>query len=104
MQVLGPVYPAWALLFADDWDVTAAGGDFVSTLLMSLWCLVLLRVPLSWKKCAGGFTYSWVGLEKSLKEWSLGISARRAQWLEGWFTRVLKVGRLSMRELREALG
>ena len=27
------MYPAWALLFADDWDITAAGGDFVSTLL-----------------------------------------------------------------------
>jgi hypothetical protein len=66
--------------------------------------LVALRVPISWKKASGGLVYSWVGLEINLRDWTLGISERRAAWLLSWFDRVLADGRILMRELREALG
>ena len=101
---LARVLPTWIFLYADDWDFSAEGERYIQSLLTSLWVLVIFGAPMSWKKCSGGFTYSWIGYEKSLSEWKLGISARRAQWLEGWFSRVLNDNRVLIRELREALG
>ena len=92
------------MLFADDWNLSAGGRGFEYKLLMFAWLLVALRVPISWKKARGGLIYTWVGLEINLREWSLGISERRASWLLGWFDRVLADDRILMRELREALG
>ena len=68
----------WALLFADDWNLTAEGRDFARALLTFLWWLVVLGVPLSWRKTKGGFVYAWIGLEVDLRGWSLGLSASRA--------------------------
>ena len=86
---LARVLPTWIFLYADDWDFPAEGECYIQSLLASLWVLVAFGLPMGWKRCSGGFTYSWIGYEKSLSEWKLGISARRAQWLEGWFPRIL---------------
>ena len=53
--------------------------------------LVYFRVmgfPFSWKKLAGGEFLWWVKYDLVLSETSLGLSTSRAQWLEGWYTRV----------------
>ena len=63
-----------------------------------LMVLVFFRVmgfPLSWKKLAGGEVLKWVGYEVVLRNSALGLSASRAQWLEGWYTR---------QEFQEGLG
>ena len=73
-------------------------------MLAFAWWLVLFRVPLSWNKSQGGLVYSWVGFELSLRDWPLGISASRAAWVDGWFTKTLAAGRVNTSELREALG
>ena len=55
--------------------------------------LIFLRVmgfPLSWRKCAGGEVLQWVGFELVLRNTALELSASRAQWLEGWHTRLLR--------------
>ena len=103
-MVLGPRLPLWVLLFADDFNLTAEGREFASSLMAFVWWLVLFRVPLSWKKSQGGLVYSWVGFELSLRGWPLGISAPRAAWVDGWFTKTLAAGRANTSELREALG
>ena len=92
------------MLFADDWDFVAEGANFERSLLGALWVLHVFGFPIKWRKCRGGFVYTWVGYEKSLREWALGISARRAQWLEGWFAAVLDAGSVHIKEFREALG
>ena len=46
----------------------------------------------------------WVGYEMLLKNSSLGLSASRAQWLEGWYTRLLRDGAVQMQEFQEGLG
>ena len=104
LKIAGRLLGVWKMLFADDWNMTAGGEHFEFKLLLFAWVLVALRVPISWKKASGGLAYSWVGLEVNLREWSLGISERRAAWLLGWFDRVLADDRILMRELREALG
>ena len=66
--------------------------------------MTLFGFPLSWRKSRGGLVYTWVGLEKSLREWSLGISASRAAWVDKWLSSALEAKRIDTGELREALG
>jgi len=101
---LGRSFGPWALLFADDWDTSAGGIHFEASLLGFVWLLRVLHVPLSWRKCKGGKVYGWLGLEVNRREWTLGISERRAAWLLSWYDRVLHSKMILMRELREALG
>ena len=53
---------------------------------------------------AAGFTVAWVGLEVDVREYSLGISERRAAWLAGWFRKILAEDQVQMAELRGAVG
>ena len=102
--LLVPWLPLWAFLFADDYDLTAEGKEFMMSILAFVLWLDVLGVPLSWKKSRGGLTYTWVGYEKSLREWTLGISEQRAAWVDRWLTKVLDARRVHTGELREALG
>ena len=102
--MLGPLLPLWSLLFADDFDLTAEGRTFAQAILTFIWWVTLFGFPLSWRKSRGGLVYTWVGLEKSLREWSLGISASRAAWVDKWLSSTLEAKRIDTRELREALG
>ncbi len=47
---------AFALLFADDWWITASGRDFKETLLGAVLLLRVFGVPMSWKKLSGGLS------------------------------------------------
>ncbi len=95
---------AYAFLFADDWWFTAAGKGFAETLLGAILYLRTFGVPLSWKKVTGGFVVAWIGYEIDLRNYTLGITERRAEWLIGWLSRTLADNRVLMRELRQALG
>ncbi len=59
---------------------------------------------MSWEKVTGSFIIAWIGYEINLREYSLGISARRAEWVTGWLKRNLSDNRVLLRELRQALG
>ena len=52
----------------------------------------------------GGITYNWVGLELALAEFRLGISERRAIWLDQWFTKVLRDKLVLVRDSKRRLG
>ena len=94
----------WVLLFADDFDLTAEGPDYARAILAFVWWLRLFRIPLSWKKTKGGKSYTWVGYEKSLSTWTLGVSETRAEWLGGWLSRTIESRHVNTGELGEALG
>ena len=94
----------WILLFSDDFNITATGSNFAVMLLCVAWVLVLHGVPLAWAKAIDRFTYTWIGYEISLKEWSLGVSSRRAEWMMSWMKRALKKGKVNVKEHREAIG
>ena len=55
-------------------------------------------------KIAGGEVQQWVGCELLLSETSLGLTASRAQWLEGWYTRLLRDRVVHMQEFQGGLG
>ena len=83
LYTLGKELPAWALVYADDWDVTAQGPRFTEILVGTVLLFRALGLPISWKKVRGGLCYTWLGLERNLREWRLGLSERRAAWLIG---------------------
>ena len=87
-----------------DFDMTAGGRSVASTSLATLWWLVLFGVPLSWRKSRGGLRYTWIGLEKGLIYWPLGVSEARAAWMEVRFQRTLAARTMDAAELWEALG
>ena len=62
-----------------------------NVLLGFLWLLTILEVPIKWTKVVGGFTFAWVGYEVLLREHALGISERRAAWLDGWLRDLISI-------------
>ena len=61
--ILGIDRQLWALVFADDYLLTATGQKFAENLLMALVTARLFGFPLNWHKCTGGFRFAWIGLE-----------------------------------------
>ena len=102
--ILGQAFALWMLLYADDYKLSASGPGFAQALLLALLTARVFGLPISWMKCSGGFIFPWVGLEINLRECKLGISEKRAQWLEGWYSATLDHGIILIRDLREALG
>ena len=93
-KILGQEHAAWLLLVADD-----LAGKISETIL-----LVLVFFPSLLGKLARGETLQRVGYELVLTEASLGLSASRAQWLEGWYSRLLRDRSVQMQELQEGFG
>ena len=102
--VLGMDMQTWALLFADDYQVAADGPRTTDSLLLSVLVARVFGFPIQWSKCSGGSTYSWIGLELALREARLGISEKRAMWMDQWLTKVLEARSVLTRDLRDALG
>ena len=102
--VLGRSFAAWLMVFADDFMVNATGRHFVESLLLCVLTARLFGFPIQWAKSTGGFTFAWIGLEVSLAEHRLGISERRAAWMEGWYSKVLDTRSVLVRDMRDALG
>ena len=47
---------------------------------------------------------NWIGLEVNIKDYTLGLSERRAMWLCNWFEKILQEGKVMISELMQALG
>ena len=94
----------WLLLVADDLAMIVTHSKIRESILMVLVFLRVLGFPLSWKKLEGGEVLRWVGYELVLRDSALGLSASRAQWLEGWYTRLLRDKSVLMQEFQEGLG
>ena len=43
--ILGPLLPLWAMLFADDWNLTAEGKEFARAIFAFICWLVFLGAP-----------------------------------------------------------
>jgi hypothetical protein len=69
-----------------------------------MFVLVLLNVPLSWRKVHGGVEAEWIGYWLDIGRFELGISASRAAWASRWLADKSTEGRIKLGELREGLG
>ena len=68
----------YLLLFADDGLILSGGPHYQFQVLAVLLFLEVMEMPLSWKKCRGGFETEWIGYQVDLRGRcrSIGIPGR----------------------------
>ena len=101
---LGYVDAVWSLLYSDDGKITGRTQNPERGILLHLLVLVLIRLPISWKKVRGGPEVEWIGYLVDVGRFELGITASRAAWINRWLTDKVAEGRMQLGELREGLG
>ena len=102
--LLGSSNPLDLLLFADDINLLLDGSKERRSAVFLVFYLVLLGAPLKWTKFRGGFAVDWVGLHIALKEYAVGLSASRAQWVTLWIEGLLTAGKVGTRDMAGGLG
>lgn len=78
---LGYTDAVWSLLYSDDGKITGRTQNPERGILLHLLVLVLLRLPISWKKVRGGPEVEWTGYMVDVGRFELGITASRAAWI-----------------------
>ena len=102
--VLGGNLCVWILIYVDDWLVLSGGSRWIDGMILFVLLLRTLGVPISWPKLTAGRVVSYIGMEINVKEYTLGMSARRAAWLSTWLQKTSAAGQVSAGELSQALG
>jgi hypothetical protein len=94
----------WAMLYSDDGKLTGRTDYPEKGILLFLLVLVVVRLPLSWKKVRGGEQIEWIGYALDMSRFRVGVTALRAAWATRWLTDKATEGRVRLGELREGLG
>ena len=94
----------WALLYSDDGKLTGRTDYPERGILIFLLVLMLIRLPLSWKKVKGGQQVEWIGYALDMRRLPMGVSASRAAWASRWLSDKSAEGSMRLGELREGLG
>ena len=74
----------WALLYSDDGDLIGRTDYPERGLLTFLLSLVLVGIPLSWKKLRGGTKVEWIGYLLDVARFEVGVTETRALWAANW--------------------
>ena len=102
--LLGQEHMVDLLLFADDINMLLDGPADRKSAVLAIFYFIIFGAPLKWAKCRGGFSVDWVGLFLCMKEYSVGLSASRADWMVAWLAKILAAGRVATREMAGGLG
>ena len=102
--LLGPTFQIEALLFADDIDFEAENERERIGIVLAIFILKCVGAQLKHAKFRGGFQVQWVGLYFDNKEYGLGVSPGRADWLARWLREKLKDGVVEVNEFLGGLG
>ena len=94
----------WQLLMADDFAWRAGGPRASLNLVTLVFFYVLVGMPFSWGKCAGGFQLSWVGYFLDAQTFAVGLSDSRAAWLLRWAREAVSQGGVLVRDFVATLG
>ena len=86
-ELLGPEMPIEMLIFADDLESLGAGLRGRRGTVLSFLFLSTLGFPFKWAKQRGGLKVEWIGLNTDNTTMRLGLSPKRAAWMEGWTRR-----------------
>ena len=92
------------LVFVDDllWMTREKGG--IERIVVSIFFFVILGLPFSWKKFAGGLQLSWVGFTIDLESCALGLSVGRATWAMKWLRDRAAEGKARVADMCAVLG
>ena len=94
----------YLLLFADDGLILSGGPRYQFQVMAVLLFLEVMEMPLSWRKCRGGFETEWIGYQVDLKAWTVGVSDKKVTWLASWVDRLVREGHVMGREFRAGVG
>eukprot|EP00438_Fugacium_kawagutii_P031077 Skav204619 [mRNA] locus=scaffold1712:188018:190024:- [translate_table: standard] len=100
---VGP-YFIEALLYADDLEIMAAKREGRIGAVLAYVALAMVGAPMKWKKQRGGMVVEWVGINTDYKEYSLGLTERRMEWVVQWVDSLLKRMEVHQREFSAGLG
>ena len=103
-QVLPQEASLYLMLFADDGLLLTSGEDCHALVFALFIYLEVMEVPLSWPKTRGGLETEWIGYTIDLRNWTLGVSQRKVEWLNTWGKWAVSEGRMLGREFKAGLG
>lgn len=102
--LLGPNLPLDTLLFADDLEMVAEHPGERLSILVAIVVLLSVGAPMKWSKFRGGYQLDWVGYHFCHKEYTIGISLKRAEWVVNWVSLLLSTGSVNVLEFFSGLG
>ena len=102
--VVGAHDAIWALLYSDDGMLTGRTDYPERGLLIFLLSILILKLPLSWKKVKGGQQIEWIGYMMDMARFEMGVSESRATWAVRWLSDKAAAKTVRLGELREGLG
>ena len=94
----------YLLLFADDGLILSGGPRYQFQVVAILLFLEVMEMPLSWRKCRGGFETEWIGYQVDIRSWSVGVSEKKVAWLVQWVDRLVAEGQVLGREFKAGIG
>ena len=103
-ELLGPEMPIEMLIFADDLESLGAGVGGRRGIALSFLFLSTLGFPFKWSKQRGGLRVEWIGLFTDYTTMKLGLSPKRAAWMESWTRKLATVGKVTAKEMEQGLG
>ena len=66
--------------------------------------MVIVGVPLAWRKVKGGFETDYIGYWIDVRKQRVGLSEAQAQWIADWIARTTATGKVLMGEVHSVLG
>ncbi len=99
-----PADEIWLLLMADDLKAESTSASPSRSIIYVVLILLILGVPLAWRKSQGGEVIRWIGYEVGLRHLTLGVTERRAAWCVDYLLRLARDGRAEMSWMRSGLG
>eukprot|EP00438_Fugacium_kawagutii_P006907 Skav221031 [mRNA] locus=scaffold576:209066:211813:- [translate_table: standard] len=101
--VVGPMFIE-ALLYADDLEVMAMKREGRIGAVLGYVALAVVGAPMKWKKQRGGMVVEWVGINTDYREYSLGLTQRRMEWVVQWIDSLVRRLEVHQREFAAGLG
>lgn len=92
------------LTYVDDLLWIVRGSAAMDSTAVALFFLVMVGLPMSWRKCKGGISVDWVGYHINLEKKTVGINVKRTRWLLDWCNKALERGTVSLGDFRSVIG
>ena len=102
--LLGETLPLDLLVYADDVECLGIGKAGRRAVVLAFIVMEIFATPFKWEKTRGGLQTDWIGLHTDYRQYKLGLSITRAQWLSSWCREIAKQQRVSPRTFASGLG
>ena len=102
--ILGRRFGVEMLLYADDLEIIAPGKQGRLGAVLAFLVMAAVGAPFKWKKQRGGWATDWVGINTDYRQFAMGLSEKRSQWLCEWMRSVEQRKEVTDLEFAAGLG